>query len=323
MSLVEEAVRRLEQLRKAGAELEGAAIGGPAAAHGTPTRDPDIDPEILAGALRAEDAGLVAPAPYNTAIPLRSPGQRRSSRRVELDLKRLEAAGYVTPVSPRSQIADELRVIKRPLLDNVKAKAAGGDGNANRIMITSALPGEGKSFLAVNLAMSIAMELDSTVLLVDADVASRSVAEILGMPRAEGLMEVLTEPDRDLADVLIRTNVPKLSVLQAGSPHARATELLASEAMARLVEELATRYADRILIFDSPPLLVTTEARALASHMGQVVLVVEADRTTRGAVEQASAALEACPVVLSVLNKATQSDLGSYGYGYGYGAAKD
>jgi receptor protein-tyrosine kinase len=188
-------------------------------------------------------------------------------------------------------------------------------------MVTSALAGEGKTFTAVSLAMSIAMELDNTVLLVDADVANPTLPSVLRFQPAKGLLDVLTDPVNQLSDVLLRTNVPKLSVLPAGTPHRRATELLASETMERLVTELAKRYADRILIFDAPPLLPTTESRVLANHMGQIVVVVEADKTSHGALKQALATIESCPIVTTVLNKATRSDVGSfYGYrGYGYG----
>jgi receptor protein-tyrosine kinase len=173
--------------------------------------------------------------------------------------------------------------------------------------------------------MSIALELDSTVLLVDADVSRPSVMAQLGLRESRGLMDVLIDPSIDVADVLLRTNVGKLSLLPAGSSDARSTELLASDAMARLVDELASRYQDRILVFDAPPLLATTEARVLAKHMGQIVVVVEADRTTHGALHDALDTVKSCPVVATVLNKAMRSDLGSYassyyGYGYGYGA---
>ena len=123
---------------------------------------------------------------------------------------------------------------------------------------------------------------------------------------------------------MLRTNIERLSVLLAGTPHSRATELLASEAMVRLVDELASRYPDRILVFDAPPLLSSTESRVLAMHMGQIVLVVEANRTKQAAVTQALATIEDCPVVMTVLNKTERSDSRSYygyygGYGYGYG----
>jgi receptor protein-tyrosine kinase len=140
------------------------------------------------------------------------------------------------------------------------------------------------------------------------------------LPQTKGLLDVLTDDKLDLRDVLLRTNVDKLSLLPAGTSHPRATELLASDAMTRLVEEVANRYPDRIVVFDSPPLLLTTESRALATHMGQIVVVVEAERTTAGALKTALATIEACPIILTVLNKVRTPELGSYyGYGYGYG----
>jgi receptor protein-tyrosine kinase len=221
-------------------------------------------------------------------------------------------------------IAEEYRVIKRPLIGNAQGRGAAAVQNGNLIMVTSALPGEGKSFTSINLAMSIAMELDHTVLLVDADFSKPSVLELLGLPPAKGLMDVLVGDVSDLSDVMLRTNVEKLSILPAGMRHQRATELIASDAMNRMLEEMATRYAERVVIFDSPPLLATTEARVLATHMGQVMMVVEAGRTSHAAVKHALSTREACPVKLLVLNKANergQDGLYGYGYGYGYGAA--
>jgi receptor protein-tyrosine kinase len=185
-------------------------------------------------------------------------------------------------------------------------------------MVTSALPGEGKSFSAVNLALSIAMEMDSTVLLIDGDVAGPSLTRMLHLPRGPGLTEVLSDRRVSVADVLIRTNVPKLTIMPAGEPHDRNTELLASEAMHTLLSEISTRYPDRIIVCDSPPLLPTTESRVLATHMGQIVVVVEADKTTHGRVNDALATIEACPVVMTVLNKAAKSDVGTYYGHYGY-----
>jgi receptor protein-tyrosine kinase len=230
----------------------------------------------------------------------------------------------VTPTESRSQVAEQFRLIKRPLLANVQGRGADEIKNANLIMITSAMPGEGKSFSAINLAMSIAMELDHTVLLVDADVSKPSVLGTLGLAPRKGLMDLLTGAVDDVADVLLRANLEKLSLLPAGSPHPRATELLASDAMNRLLDELAMRYADRVIVFDSPPLIVTTEARVLATHMGQIVLVVEANKTTHSMVQQALAAIETCPVKLAILNKSRSGGPGGYyGYGYGYGYGAD
>ncbi len=168
------------------------------------------------------------------------------------------------------------------MLTNATGKGAAPIRNGNLIMVTSALPGEGKSFTAINLAMSIAMELDHTVLLVDADVARPSIPRMLGLPATRGCSTCWSTSRSTCAGVLLKTNVEKLSLLLAGTQHPRATELLASEAMNRLLDDMASRYSDRIIIFDSPPLLVTTEARVLASHMGQVVVVVEAQTHAAG-----------------------------------------
>jgi receptor protein-tyrosine kinase len=150
-------------------------------------------------------------------------------------------------------------------------------------------------------------------------VARPAVPDRLGLSVDKGLLDLLTRKDLEVADVMLRTNIDRLSLLPAGTPHSRATELLASDSRVRLVAELASRYPDRILVFDAPPLLSSTESRVLATHMGQIVLVVDAERTPQGSVKQALAAIEQCPVVMTLLNKIERVDSGSYYYGY-YGA---
>lgn len=238
----------------------------------------------------------------------------------ELDLARLAALGLVTPDLPSSRVAEEFRLIKRPLISNTAGRGRIHSPIANLIMVTSALAGEGKSFTAVNLAMSMAMEVDNTVLLVDADVGRSSLPAVLGFQAERGFLDVLRGDAVELPDVLIRTNVERLSILPCGKKYAHATELLASDAMKRLLEEIALRYSDRIVIFDSPPLLVTTEARVLATHMGQIVMVVEAERTSHDEVKQALATIELCAQPLLVLNKVRSVSLDAYGYGHGYGS---
>jgi receptor protein-tyrosine kinase len=184
-------------------------------------------------------------------------------------------------------------------------------------MVTSALSGEGKTFCAINLAMSIAAEIDRSVLLVDADVVQPNLLRRLGVPPMPGLLDLLADPALELSQLVAATNVPKLSILSAGTPNAMSTELLASEAMERLLASMAEDHPDRIVIFDAPPLLLTSEAQVLASRVGQVVMVVEAGRTPRQALAQAFAQLEACPVVMPLLNKTQHSAL-PLGYGYGY-----
>lgn len=227
----------------------------------------------------------------------------------------LAASGFLVPGAERNQIEEEFRIIKRPLLKNALGESAAPVERANLIMVTSALPGEGKTFTAINLAMSIAMELDHHVLLVDADVVRPSVLDRLGLPPTKGLLDVLTNPELDLSDVMLKTNIPKLTLLPAGSAYSRTTELLASASMETMLTELAQSYQDRIVVFDAPPLLPSTESRVLATHVGQVVVIVEADTTPRATVARAFATLEACPVVMSVLNKC-RSKVSNSAYGY-------
>ena len=302
-SLIEKAALRLEQLRQAGAAMPGT----------TPTPAAPAPMPAAEAGKRVEQTVPVVPVPPSIA----------SSKRVRIDLSALAAEGIVSPNAPRSQIADQFRVIKRPLIANAMGKGATVVANGNLIMVTSSLAGEGKSFTAINLAMSIATELDNTVMLVDADVARPSVLNMLGLPPGPGLLDLLLDDNADLSSMLLKTNVDKLSILPSGTPHARATELLASDAMTALLADMAKRYADRIIIFDSPPLLLTTESRVLATHMGQILLVVHAERTLQSDVQHALATIEACPVKLLMLNQARNTFRGGYGYGYSYGYGQD
>jgi receptor protein-tyrosine kinase len=300
-----------------------------------------ISQDVLAGKKRATDGALaddvrveqvsLQRAQSGTGVPTnsaaRSPTEQQLSAQTEptlesaipaqgmINLARLKQAGLITPDGERSQLAEEFRVIKRPLLMNAFGRGAARVANGNLIMVTSSLPGEGKSFCAVNLAMSIAMERDHTVLLIDADVAKPSVPRYLGLKTDRGLMDLLIDDSLQMSDVLIKTNVEKLTLLPAGRGHRYATELLASNAMDRLLDDVARRYPDRIIIFDSPPLLATSEARVLATHMGQIVMVVEAEKTTHEAVKEALKHIEGCEVVGMVLNKGKVAGGTDY-YGY-------
>ena len=231
---------------------------------------------------------------------------------VVIDLKRLNQLGIVTPDQGKTQIAEQFRIIKRPLLTKAFSKK-----NNNLIMITSALAGEGKSFCAVNLAMSIASEMDHRVLLIDADVGRPTIPNILGFENKIGLMDILIEDSVDVADVLIKTSIEKLSLISVGAVHPHATELLASQAMLMLLDELAQRYNDRIVIFDSPPVLLTSEARVLAERMGQIVLVVEAERTAQQTLKHVINQFGASSDISLIYNKdRTFSDNKYYGYYY-------
>jgi protein-tyrosine kinase len=249
-----------------------------------------------------------------------SPRSNNSREAVRIHLEGMRLKGLLTPDVKQTATAEEFRVIKRPLLANAFGRGTAPVKNGKRIMVTSAFPGEGKSFCAINLAMSIAAERDNRVLLIDADVARPSIPRELGISAEVGLMDWLIDGKLDINDLVLDTNVDKLTILPAGRRHQQATELLASGSMSRLLEQISSRFPDRVCIFDSPPLLVTTEARVLASYMGQIVLVVEAGRTPRDQVTDALQTVASCDVVGLVLNKAKKIESNGY-YGYGYGAA--
>lgn len=249
--------------------------------------------------------------------PIKPSQDRKAAKQVEINLAKLHQLGMVTPDQGITLATQEFSGIKRALIQNAINQRGLKGKNSNLIMLTSALPGEGKTFCAINLAMSLAMEMDHTVLLVDADVARPSILSTLGLETEPGLMDVLLDEKLDLSDVMLKTNVNTLSILPAGMSHRHATELLASLAMSNLLNDISTRYSDRIVIFDSPPLLQTTEAHVLASQMGQIVLVVEAENTTQQAVKNALQQIEANTHISLIYNKA-EPFLSGEKYGYGY-----
>jgi len=320
MSLIERAVSRL-----AGGEDPPAA---PAAA-GQPNASQQPKPSTIEAFVEraAQQAQADSPVPGSPAAvslqPAGHAGAAAAQSAVHVALEPLRARGFVMPDGEQSRIAQEFRVIKRPLLANAFGKGAAPVRNGKRVMVTSAFPGEGKSFVAINLALSIAAERDHKVLLVDADVARPSIPGVLGFEAGAGLMDWLTDGHLDVAQLTLQTDVEKLAILPAGRRHGQATEFLASASMSRLLEQISARFPDRIVIFDSPPLLVTTESRVIAQYMGQIAMVVEAGRTPRAAVAEALATIEGTAEVIGmVLNKAQGFGAGGYGsYGgyYGYG----
>ncbi len=240
--------------------------------------------------------GLLAPR----ATP---PAGSRAPRRGTIDFARLAARGYITPDAAQSLTAEEFRLIKRQLLANAAARGPGAIHNANLILVGSAMPAEGKTFCAINLALSIAAERDLTVLLVDADVSKPEIVSRLGLEGGPGLIDVVADRTLDIGDCLVRTNIPNLTVLPAGRPHGLTTELFASERMVDLIEEIARRYTDRIVVFDSPPALVTSAASVLAGLVGQVVFVVAAELTREAELKEGLAMMSGCPNVQLLLNR--------------------
>jgi len=295
MNLIEQATRRLEELRRAGIQVPTAGL----------------EPAVAdAAAMRVVDA----PAPE---APVAEPANDRSigktSREVAIDLDRLAAQGYLTPMLSDRVLAEQIRIIKQAVLKNVEDAGARGL-RRNLVLVTSATAGEGKTFFSMNVAMSLAMEVDFHALLVDADVLRPSVLERYGIEPGPGLLDLASRPELDISDVLLRTNVPKLSLLPAGKQSHKSAELLSSAYIDRLLTELSERYADRLVIFDAPPILVSSGTRHLATRVGQVIMVVQADSADSRAVSQAFEAVDSCPLVSTVLNRSSLPDPGAYGY---------
>lgn len=320
MDLIEKAARRLRRadpesvVERAAKKIDSAAVR---------TTDANV---VKAAEPVGRDAAEAATGRPLPRVPL---GRRtQAPREVTIDFDRLTDLGFIAPGQEPTQIAEEFRVIKRSLIANAFKGGAQARSHGNLVLVTSAQPGEGKTFCTVNLAMSIASERDLTVLLIDADFAKPSVPEILGFENSVGLVDVIDDENLDLSDCMLRTNLPNLRLLPAGRPHNLTTELLASDRMKDIVEELAKRYPDRVIIFDSPPVLASSAPGTLASYMGQVLFVVEADRTNTTQIKTALSQLASCETVSLILNKnrvTSGSELfGSYygygnRYGYGYG----
>lgn len=236
----------------------------------------------------------------------------------DIDLDRLQRLGFVTLDDSRTLISEEYREIKRKLLQNTFGPLAGTIKNSNIIMVSSARPAEGKTFTATNLAISIAAEQDKTVLLVDADVLKPNVLKTLGLPVKNGLMEYLLGDIKELSEVIYHTNIPKLRIIPAGRSHHLSTELLASAIMAETINEFSTRYADRIVIIDSPPLIGINESAVLANLAGQACIVVEENKSKMTDIQAAVERLNPDMAIGFIVNKSTNfSNKGGY-YGYQY-----
>ena len=237
-----------------------------------------------------------------------------------LDKLELEKRGFLIDNGTRKTIKDEFRQIKRKLLNNAFGAASKTLNRSNLVMVSSSKPNEGKTFISINLALSIALEQDKTVLLIDADVLRPSINRELGFKEVPGLIEYLLGQKNNISEIMYSTNIDKLKVIPAGEPHHLSNELLASDRMESLAKELAERYPDRIVIFDCPPLIGVTETLVLANLMGQALVVVEESKTPLADIQQATENLNDDLALGLVLNKAIRSHKDMYGYyGYGYG----
>lgn len=262
-----------------------------------------------------------APVTPATSSTSKSAPSTPEVKTLTLDLESLDERGFVSVSNARKLINEEYREIKRKLLKNAFGALSKTLNNSNIIMVSSARPSEGKTFTAINLALSIASEQDKTVLLVDADVLKPNVTRTLRVDHQDGLMEYLLDEDKDIADVLYRTNVDKLRIIPAGQTHHLSTELLASERMAYTIDEFSNRYPDRIVIIDTPPLVGINESAVLASFAGQAVIVTEEGRTKLNDINSIVDRLNPDMAVGFVVNKAVNesAENGNY-YGYYYGS---
>ena len=292
MSFIERAVEQLERQKPSAPAVEPRQ-----------RRVPSAEP-------RSEPATPVADRPVEAAGSLPC----RSDRKVTIDRSALRGPGLIAPENEERRLGEEYRLIKRPLL-----KAMSGEDAAplsNVIVVTSAVPGEGKTFTCVNLALSLALERNREVVLVDGDVAKRDITRLLKLDDEPGLLDAAGAEHRELADTVLRTDLPSLYLLPAGNQHAEATEILASERMTALIAELASDRR-RIVLIDSPPLLVTSEAGVLAALAGQVVVVVKASETPQEIVLRAVESLPEDKSVSLILNQVLSVPERSYGH-YGY-----
>jgi protein-tyrosine kinase len=290
MSLVEQAIARMRNQARAAAPKIAAALSKPVA------------PPLIVDQV---------------------PDPAKPAKRMTLNMAALRVQGYLPEAAKDQAFGDHYRRIKRPLVDKAMSEVA-AVGEPRVIMITSALPGDGKTFTSLNLALSMALERDISVLLVDCDVARRHVSDIVGLKEERGLLDALVDESVDADSLVIQTNLRGLSILPAGRRRVEATtELLSSNRMRQIITNLCNHDPRRILLLDSPPLLITNEGRALVKVAGQIVLVIRAGHTPRVAVQDSIGLFDAQQMGGIILNQVEVSPVEGY-YGYGsYGTNRD
>lgn len=275
-------------------------------------RQPEADPGRAVGESRqraSQGGGLTDPAsafsmPETTAQP-------------PLDMAALERAGLVVGHKVRTRISEEFRITVGHILRSLQTNYSPGRGSPNVLMVTSARPGEGKSFSTLNLAGSMAQHTQREVLLVDVDAKQRSISVELGLGDRPGLLDMSTNPSLRVEDVIVRTAIPHLSVVPIGSGHTIGSELTAARPMSTLIERVARRFPNAIVLLDAPPCLSTSDPSTLAPYVGQIVMVVEAEKTQRNEIIAALDLIKACPAITLMLNKiklTTSYTFGAYHY---------
>jgi protein-tyrosine kinase len=310
MSLVEKALKKLHDSRGTAASELAAGASAAALGSGTARWAEESAPEST-DAAQAPAGQPSSFRPESQAVPV-----PRSGKLITVNFSALRAAGLIAVDDEERRVAGEFRQIKRPLIAGALGRGTPAVPNGRTIMVASALPGEGKSFTSVNLALNMALEKDTSVLLVDSDLPKPQISRVFGVSQEPGLVDALVDETEDIESFVMQTNMRGLSVLPAGRHDPTATELLASNRMEQLVGNLMSADPRRIVLFDSPPLLLTTESRALAGAVGQIVIVVRAESTTHQAVVDAIACIPEGKSVGLVLNQSRAEPAHVY-YGYG------
>lgn len=304
MSIIERAAEKLRASQKAGDDSKVSVT--------PPERT------VPQGGSKASTPELMGSRLLEAELDHGEPAVAKHRTSVHVDLARLQMEGLLPAEASREQLASEYRRIKRPLLANITGRGAVKVDRGELIMITSALPGEGKTFTAFNLARSLAQESDWEIVLVDGDNVRQSLTRFMGLESAKGLMDVLSQAHADVDDIVVATDIPRLLFVPAGTRHALATEYLSSKHMETVLDRLAGN-RNRILLFDAPPLLGAPEALVLAEAVGQIIVVVRAGATERKAVAAAVQPLDKKKAINFLLNQVVRVHGDSYGgYHYGY-----
>ncbi|HSI18984.1 MAG TPA: exopolysaccharide biosynthesis protein [Sphingomonas sp.] len=263
-----------------------------------------VAPAAPASVAVAEDLPFAKPRPVVAPAPIAAPPAPLPVREGAAPINRhmLAEHGLLVPGAPVGPLAEEFRLIKRQLLATAHSVERDAPAKARTMLVCSAQPNDGKTYCAINLAISLAAERDTEVLLVDADFAKPDVLSRLGVREGPGLLDALADPAAEIERYVVPTDIPQLSLLPAGSKMTGDTELLASRRTGELIAALLAADPRRLLIFDSPPALAASPASVLANHVGQVMLVVRADRTSDGDLREAIAMLDRCEHIQLVLN---------------------
>lgn len=277
--------------------------------------------KIQAAIRRIQAGKVLAPESRRSQAPDDDATINQFVEVLHVDLESLQNDGMIAPESQKLQFENQYREIKRPLIALAFGKRATLVAGGRLVMITSAVAGEGKTSISINLAMSLAQELDYSVLLIDADVAKPHITGLFQLEDKLGLLDLLENEHLKPSELIVTTDIPGISVLPAGAPRSMSAELLSGLRMDEVVARFLEDRPNRLIIMDSPPLLETNEAKILAALAGQILLVVKAGETSQEAVHAALATVPEGKAVNLILNQVRDS-MGGRQYAYGYGQAK-